>query len=80
MPYETIIVEKRDGVAIVTLNRPAKLNAVNLEMRLEILDVLGEMEVDEDIRVVIFTGAGRAFCAGADISRMDEDSPEVKKQ
>jgi enoyl-CoA hydratase/carnithine racemase len=78
--YETILVEKRDGTAIVTLNRPKKLNAVNLEMKLEVLDTLDELEVDEDIRAVIFTGAGRAFCAGADISRFGEDSPELRKQ
>lgn len=80
MQYETIIIEKRDGVAIITLNRPEKLNAVNLEMRLEILDLLDELEVDDEVRVVIVTGAGRAFCAGADISRFGEDSIELRKQ
>jgi enoyl-CoA hydratase/carnithine racemase len=80
MQYETIIVEKKDGTAVITLNRPDKLNAVNLEMRLEVLDALDELEVDEDIRVVIFTGAGRAFCAGADISGFGEDSTELRKQ
>ena len=60
MPHETILVEKRDGTAIITLNRPEKLNAVNLEMRLEILDTLEDLAVDEDIRVVVFTGARRA--------------------
>ena len=80
MQHETILVEKKDGVAVITLNRPEKLNAVNLEMRLEILDTLEDLAVDDDIRVAVFTGAGRAFCAGADISRMDEDSPETRKQ
>ena len=80
MQRETILVEKRDGTAIVTLNRPEKLNAVNLEMRLEILDTLEDLAVDDDIRAVVFTGAGHAFCAGADISRLDEDSPETRKQ
>ena len=79
MQYETIIVEKRDGVAIITLNRPEKLNGVNLEMRLEVLDVLDELEVDDETRVVIVTGAGRAFCAGANISRFGEDSVELLK-
>ena len=80
MQHETILVEKKDGVAVITLNRPEKLNAVNLEMRLEILDTLEDLAVDDDIRVAVFTGAGRAFCAGADISRLDEDSPETRKQ
>lgn len=80
MQYKTILVEKRDGIAVITLNRPDKLNAVNLEMRLEVLNALDELEVDEGIRVVIFTGAGRAFCAGADISRFGEDSIELRKQ
>jgi len=80
MQYETIIVEKRDGVAIITLNRPEKLNAVNLEMRLEVLDLFDELEVDDEVRVVIVTGAGRAFCAGADISRFGEDSIDLRKQ
>jgi len=80
MQHETILVEKRDGTAIIKLNRPEKLNAVNLEMRLEILDTLEDLAVDDGIRAVVFTGAGRAFCAGADISRLDEDSPETRKQ
>lgn len=80
MQYKTILVEKRDGIAIITLNRPEKLNAVSVEMRLEVLDALDELEVDEGIRVVIVTGAGRAFCAGADISRFGEDSIELRRQ
>jgi len=80
MQYETIVVEKKDGVAVITLNRPEKLNAVNLEMRLEFLDALENLEVDEEIRVVIVTGAGRAFCAGADISRFGEDNADLRKK
>ena len=80
MQHETILVEKRDEVAIITLNRPEKLNAVNLEMRMEVLGTLEDVAVDDDIRAVVFTGAGRAFCAGADISRFGEDSPETRKE
>lgn len=71
MQFQTIKVEKTDGVAVVTLNRPEKLNAVNLEMRQEILSLLKELEADDEVRVVIFTGAGKAFCAGADISELE---------
>lgn len=67
MNYETIILEKRENVATITLNRLEKLNALNPKMRDELLDVFGVVERDDDVRVVIITGAGRAFCAGADI-------------
>ncbi|GAI32717.1 unnamed protein product, partial [marine sediment metagenome] len=72
--YNTILVEKKGKVALVTLNRPDKLNAVNLEMRLEFLDLLDNLKVDDDVRVVVVTGAGRAFCAGADISEFEKDT------
>ena len=78
--YKTILVEKKDKVALVTLNRPDKLNAVNLEMRLEVLDLLDDLRVDDEVRVVVITGAGRAFCAGADISEFGEYSGDLRKQ
>ena len=67
MNYETIILEKKENVATITLNRPEKLNALNPKMRDELLDVFGVVDQDDDVRAVIITGAGRAFCAGADI-------------
>jgi enoyl-CoA hydratase/carnithine racemase len=79
MKYKTIVVEKVDGVATITLNRPEKLNAVNLEMRLEFLKALDELEIDDEVRVVIVTGAGRAFCAGADISTFETDPVKIRK-
>ena len=78
--YRTLLVEKKDQVVIVTLNRPDKLNAVNLKMRSEFLDLLDALEADDEIRVVIVTGAGQAFCAGADISEFGKDNTELKKQ
>ncbi|MFC1864587.1 enoyl-CoA hydratase/isomerase family protein [Chloroflexota bacterium] len=67
MEYQTIILEKKDNIATVTLNRPEKLNAVNPRMYDELEDVLGLVDQDNEIRVVVLTGAGRAFCAGADV-------------
>ena len=80
MEYKNLLVKKKDGVAIITLNRPQKLNAINHETRLEFLELLDALEVDNEVRVLIVTGAGRAFCAGADISEFGKmDSDPTKK-
>ena len=69
MADATVLYEKREGVARVTLNRPDVLNAVNMRMRDELWEVAGAIRDDPDVRVVIFKGAGdRAFSAGADIT------------
>jgi enoyl-CoA hydratase len=67
MPYETIVYEKKLPIAKITLNRPKVLNAVNEQMLFELGDVLDDIEKDDDIKVAIITGTGRAFAAGADI-------------
>jgi enoyl-CoA hydratase len=67
--YETLLVERRERVAIITINRPEKRNALNIKTREEGAMVLEELSADETIRVIIFTGAGdKAFVAGADIA------------
>lgn len=67
--FETLIFEKDDHIAHVTLNRPKALNAHNVQMRDDLIEVLGAIRDDDEVRVVIFAGAGnKAFCAGADIS------------
>ena len=66
--YQTILVEKREHIATITLNRPEKLNAVNIQMKKDICQALDELESDDDVRVVIMTGAGRAFSTGADLT------------
>ena len=65
---ETLRYQVEDGVATVTLNRPEKMNAFTTRMRDELVAVLDETDSDDAVRAVIVTGAGRAFCAGADLS------------
>lgn len=67
--FPTIIYEKRDSIAYVTLNRPQFLNAYNIQMRDDLYQVLGAIRDDSEVRVAILKGAGKkAFCAGADLS------------
>lgn len=68
MTYNTISYEVADGVAVITLSRPDKLNAFNTEMMRELINVLDRTDADDAVRAVIFTGEGRAYCAGADLS------------
>jgi enoyl-CoA hydratase/carnithine racemase len=65
---QTLLYQVEDGIATVTLNRPEKMNAFTPLMRDELLAVFDETDADDAVRVVIITGAGRAFCAGADLS------------
>jgi 2-(1,2-epoxy-1,2-dihydrophenyl)acetyl-CoA isomerase len=71
MPYEQILYEPRDGVALITLNRPEKLNAWTQTMELEFIDAINTAANDPGVGCVVVTGAGRGFCAGADISGWD---------
>lgn len=64
---EPVLREVADGVMTITLNRPERLNAFNPEMRDALIEAYAEAGRDDDVRVVILTGAGRAFCAGADL-------------
>ncbi len=68
MDYEQILFESSDQVATITLNRPKRLNAYTYQMALELWDAIMKAENDPNIRVSILTGAGRGFCAGADLS------------
>jgi len=66
--YDTLLYELTDNVLTITLNRPEKLNAFNNQMRHDIIDALDHADADDNVRAIIFTGAGRAYCAGADLS------------
>lgn len=67
MNYEAITYSVADNVATLTLNRPDKLNAFTWQMMNEMIDAFDRIDADDDVRAVIVTGAGRAFCAGADL-------------
>jgi enoyl-CoA hydratase len=72
MNYETVLYEVKDGIATITINRPEVLNALNMQVLTELLDVIGVASADEEVRVVVLTGAGRSFVAGADIAQMKD--------
>lgn len=76
--FETLIYEKRDGIAYVTLNRPESLNVYNVQMRDDLYEVLGAIKDDREVKVGLFSGAGeKAFCAGADLSEFLTAPPPV---
>lgn len=81
MPYETLLYDQRDGVALVTINRPDKLNALNQKVMAELDACFRSLRDDNDVRVVILTGAGeRAFVAGADINELERQTPVEGKE
>ena len=66
--YETILFDVADHVATITLNRPDRLNAFTATMAMELIAAFDVVDADDDVRAVVVTGAGRGFCAGADLS------------
>ena len=74
MAYNTILVGKADGLATITLNAPDKLNAVSRKMIAELKQCWEELAADQSVRCVLLTGAGRGFCAGADLADPDRES------
>jgi len=78
--YETITVEKRGPVALLTINRPDKLNALNAKVHSEGVAALDELRHDEDVRVLVITGAGeKSFVAGADIGEFKDHTPVTQR-
>jgi len=64
---KSFLYEQRDGIATITLNRPERLNAITFEVYHELTDFFAKLSTEKDVRVVIITGAGRAFCSGGDV-------------
>jgi enoyl-CoA hydratase len=78
--YETITVERRGAVAVLTINRPDKLNALNKQVHAEGVAALDELKTDETVRVLVITGAGeKSFIAGADISEFKGQTPVTQR-
>jgi enoyl-CoA hydratase/carnithine racemase len=67
MTYAEIRYEVRDGVLTITLHRPERLNAFTVRMSQELIDAFDHADADDEVRAVVLTGAGRGFCAGADL-------------
>jgi len=83
MKYKTIELIREEGIALIYLNRPDVLNALNETMKSELIHALKETEEDDNIRVMILTGRGRGFCAGADLNRfleVQESDKDHKKK
>ncbi|MGV8953787.1 MAG: enoyl-CoA hydratase [Cypionkella sp.] len=74
MPYETLLIEIKDQVALVRLNRPQALNALNSQLMQELADALSAMDHDPEVRCIVLTGSEKAFAAGADIKEMAQKS------
>ncbi len=80
MAEQDVLYTKEDGIAVITLNRPDKLNAITPEMTERLISLTQEIKEDDEVRVVIVTGNGRAFCAGADISTGVFPSAAVQRE
>lgn len=78
MTYDTILEERRDGVALITLNRPERLNAWTYQMGAELSEAVIQANADEDVLAIVVTGAGRGFCAGADIEAVFKSQADGK--
>ena len=76
----SILAEQKDGLLVLTLNRPDKYNSFNREMALQLLSYLDQAEKDADVRAIVLTGSGKAFCAGQDLTEaIDPEGPGIKR-
>jgi enoyl-CoA hydratase len=77
MTYQNIVFEKEENIAIITFNRPDAMNALNNQTRAEFAAAIGEVAADNDIKVLILTGSGKAFVAGSDIKEFSQTTPYI---
>jgi len=77
MAYQNIVFEKEDDIAVVTFNRPEAMNALNNRTRAEFAAAISEAAADDEIKVLILTGSGKAFVAGSDIKEFSQTTPYV---
>ena len=80
MEYETILYDAHDNIAWITLNRPEKLNALSAALQRDLGEALQEADADWDVRCIIIRGAGRAFCAGADLTPSPDRNQQVTRR
>ena len=80
MSADCVLVEDRDAVRLITLNRPEKRNAIDIPIRLELAEALKAADADSGVRAIVLTGAGRAFCSGGDIASMQPLDREAALQ
>ena len=82
--YQTLLVNKDNGVTTITLNRPEKRNAMSPQLHREMYDVLTDLRYDNETRVIVITGAGESFCAGQDLKQyfleMDSQPERVRDE
>ncbi len=71
MSYQTVLLDRKDGIATITFHRPEALNAINSQMLEDLNEAADEVASDDSVRVVVFTGEGKSFISGADIHEMD---------
>ena len=76
MAYHSLVLERDEHIAVVTLDRPDKLNAIDQQLHREMMQVCQELSQDDDVRAVVWTGAGRGFSSGADLTSPDRDNRE----
>ena len=77
MAYQNIIVEKEEDIAVITFNRPDAMNALNNQTRAEFREAVAAVAADDEIKVLILTGSGKAFVAGSDIKEFNQTTPYV---
>src|SRR3989454_8065187 len=77
MNFESLILDRRDGVATITVNRPDALNALNLALGRELFHAALDVDDDPSVRCVVITGAGKAFCAGGDVKDFADNLPRI---